>query len=79
MQISSAKDLNAYKNAYGLAMEIYRLSKNWPPEEKYSLTDQIRRSSDRRHAGQDDAEHHAVPAEGLRNAVQTVHPLPSAL
>jgi len=26
-------------------MEIFHLSKQWPPEEKYSLTDQIRRSS----------------------------------
>jgi len=26
-------------------MEIFRLSKGWPPEEKYSLTDQIRRAS----------------------------------
>ncbi|MCF8080407.1 MAG: four helix bundle protein, partial [Desulfobacterales bacterium] len=28
-----------------LAMEIFELSKNWPSEEKFSLTDQIRRSS----------------------------------
>jgi len=34
-----------YQKAYALAMEIFRLSKAWPPEEKYSLTDQIRRSS----------------------------------
>jgi four helix bundle protein len=45
MQIKSAKDLLVYKKAYALAMEIYKLSKSWPPEEKYSLTDQIRRSS----------------------------------
>ena len=31
--------------AYRLAMEIFNLSKNFPPEERYSLTDQIRRSS----------------------------------
>lgn len=31
--------------AYQLAMEIFRESKSFPPEEKYSLTDQIRRSS----------------------------------
>ncbi len=30
---------------YQLAMEIFELTKNFPPEEKYSLTDQIRRSS----------------------------------
>lgn len=45
MQIKSAKDLKVYKKAYALAMEVYRLSKSWPPEERYSLTDQIRRSS----------------------------------
>lgn len=28
-----------------MAMEIYKLTKEFPPEEKYSLTDQIRRSS----------------------------------
>ena len=41
----SAKELNVYQAAYALAMEIFRLSKDWPAEEKYSLTDQIRRSS----------------------------------
>jgi len=45
MQIRSAKDLRVYQKAYGLAMEIFELSRKWPPEEKYSLTDQIRRSS----------------------------------
>jgi len=44
-QIKSAKDLRVYKRAYALSMEIFRLSKSWPHEEKYSLTDQIRRSS----------------------------------
>ena len=39
------KDLFAYKKAYELAMEIYIISKRFPPEEKYSLIDQIRRSS----------------------------------
>lgn len=39
------KDLLAYKKAYELAMEIFVLSKKFPPEEKYSLTDQVRRSS----------------------------------
>ena len=45
MQINSAKDLRVYKKAYDLAMTIFRLSKTWPGEEKFSLTDQIRRSS----------------------------------
>ena len=44
-RISSAKDLDVYKMAYELAMDIFYESKKWPKEEKYSLTDQIRRSS----------------------------------
>ncbi|MBW1796171.1 MAG: four helix bundle protein [Deltaproteobacteria bacterium] len=45
MQINSAKDLKVYQKAYGLSMEIFEQSRKWPVEEKYSLTDQIRRSS----------------------------------
>ncbi len=43
--IRSHKELEVYKLAYKLAMEIYKLSKSFPGEERYSLTDQIRRSS----------------------------------
>src|SRR5207302_3387880 len=39
------RDLKVYQLAYELAMEIFRESKSFPQEEKYSLTDQIRRSS----------------------------------
>jgi four helix bundle protein len=39
------KELLAYKKSFELAMEIFELSKTFPKEEKYSLTDQIRRSS----------------------------------
>jgi len=39
------QDLLAYKKSFELAMSIYHLSKKFPTEEKYSLTDQIRRSS----------------------------------
>lgn len=39
------RDLKVYQLAYRLAMEIFHLSKNFPSEEKYSLTDQVRRSS----------------------------------
>lgn len=39
------KDLHAYKKGYELAMEIFSITKRFPPEEKYSLIDQIRRSS----------------------------------
>ncbi len=39
------QDLLAYKKSFELAMNIYAISKGFPSEEKYSLTDQIRRSS----------------------------------
>ena len=39
------RDLKVFQLAYRLAMEIFHLSKNFPREEVYSLTDQIRRSS----------------------------------
>ncbi|MBC6365977.1 diversity-generating retroelement protein bAvd family protein [Algoriphagus sp. AK58] len=39
------KELLAYQKAFKLAMEIFQLSKSFPKEERYSLTDQIRRSS----------------------------------
>ncbi|MDR9414644.1 MAG: four helix bundle protein [Gracilimonas sp.] len=39
------KDLKVYQLSYKLALEIFHISKNFPKEEKYSLTDQIRRSS----------------------------------
>jgi four helix bundle protein len=45
MQINSAKELIIYKEAYALAMEIFKISSSWPNSEKYSLTDQVRRSS----------------------------------
>src|ERR1700726_3063502 len=45
MQIKSAKDLTVYQKAYALAMEIFAVSKGFPVEEKFSLTDQMRRSS----------------------------------
>jgi four helix bundle protein len=45
MQIKSPKDLIVYQKAYALAMKIFEVSKSFPSEEKYSLIDQIRRSS----------------------------------
>ena len=39
------KDLKVFQLAYRLAMENFELSKDFPPEERYALTDQIRRSS----------------------------------
>jgi four helix bundle protein len=44
-KVGSFKDLIVYQKAYKLAMEIFEISKSFPKEEKYSLTDQIRRSS----------------------------------
>jgi four helix bundle protein len=45
MQINSAKDLRVYAKAYELAMRVFELSKNFPAEERFALTGQIRRSS----------------------------------
>ncbi len=44
-RIRSHRDLKVYQNARKAAMEIFELSKSFPPEEKFSLTDQGRRSS----------------------------------
>ena len=41
----SFKKLIAYQKAFELSMEVFVLSKSFPKEETYSLTDQIRRSS----------------------------------
>ena len=43
--IKSHKDLEVYQMAFDAAMKIFELSKKFPVEERYSLTDQIRRSS----------------------------------
>ena len=45
MKIQRYRELRVYQAAMDAAMEIFHLSKSFPPEEKYSLTDQIRRSS----------------------------------
>ena len=44
-KISTHKDLRVYQLAFELSMKIYKVSKSFPVEEKYSLTDQVRRSS----------------------------------
>lgn len=43
--VNSFKELIVYQKAHKLAMDIFVLSEKFPKEEKYSLTDQIRRSS----------------------------------
>jgi len=44
-KIGSVQELDVYKLAFDVAMQIFELSKNFPADERYSLTDQIRRSS----------------------------------
>ena len=39
------EDLIAYQKAFDLAMETFETTKSFPKEERYSLTDQVRRSS----------------------------------
>ena len=43
--LTSHKELEVYKLSFKLAMEIFEISKTFPLDEKYSLTDQIRRCS----------------------------------
>jgi len=40
-----SEDLNAVRLSFILAMDVFEISKTFPKEKKYSLTDQIRRSS----------------------------------
>ena len=44
-KIRSVRDLKVYRKAFDAAMEIFELTKVFPKEELFSLTDQIRRSS----------------------------------
>jgi len=41
----SFRQLQVYQKAFKLAMEVFEMTKKFPVEERYSLTDQIRRSS----------------------------------
>ena len=45
MEAQNFRTLTAYKKAFALAMEIYRVSKDFPKEERYGLISQIRSSS----------------------------------
>ena len=45
MRLNSAKDLAVYRKGYELAMKVFLVSKTFPPEEKFALSSQIRRSS----------------------------------
>ena len=43
--IESYKELEIYKRSYNLALKIHQITRNFPEEEKYDLTSQIRRCS----------------------------------
>lgn len=43
--IKHYRELNVYQNAMEWAIKVFKLTKSFPHEERYSLTDQIRRSS----------------------------------
>jgi four helix bundle protein len=44
-RLNSVRDLDVYNLAFDTAMIIFKISKAFPKDEKYSLTDQVRRSS----------------------------------
>jgi four helix bundle protein len=44
-KIRTVRDLKVYRKAFDSAMEIFELTKKFPKEETYSLTDQMRRAS----------------------------------
>jgi four helix bundle protein len=44
-RINSYRELRVYKDAFEAAMEIFEITKTFPVDERYSLIDQIRRSS----------------------------------
>jgi four helix bundle protein len=44
-RLTSVRDLDVYNKAFETAMFIFKISKAFPKDEKYSLTDQVRRSS----------------------------------
>lgn len=39
------RDLDVYQNAFEIGLRVYELSKKFPHDERYALTDQVRRSS----------------------------------
>jgi four helix bundle protein len=45
MKINHFRELEVYRMAFDAAMKIFEITKCFPNEEKYSLVDQIRRSS----------------------------------
>ena len=45
MEIKSFQDLNIWKESHQLVLEIYKITENFPKEESYALTSQLRRAS----------------------------------
>ena len=43
--VKSFKELNVYNTSKKLSLEIFEISREFPKEETFSLTDQVRRSS----------------------------------
>jgi four helix bundle protein len=43
--IKTYKDLNVFRESYGLALEISRATRKFPPEEQFELTSQLRRAA----------------------------------
>lgn len=44
-RVNSAKELEVYQLAYELSMAIFEITRRFPPEERFALTTQLRRSS----------------------------------
>ena len=44
-KIMNHRDLEVYRRSFDVSMQVFKLSNHFPKEEKYALTDQIRRSS----------------------------------
>lgn len=44
-KITRHTELHVYRRAFALAMDVFHASKGFPADERYSLTDQVRRSS----------------------------------
>lgn len=45
LRVQSYRELDVYQAAFQAQQDVFIASKSWPPEERYALTDQVRRSS----------------------------------
>jgi four helix bundle protein len=39
------RDLDVYRRAFRAAVEVFEITKHFPPDEKFSMVDQVRRAS----------------------------------